>query len=147
MPAFLAEPSPAEAAVERPSRSILIIEDDETIAEVLALRLAQQGFATHVAHSGRRGMELAQSIQPQLVLLDLRLPDMDGLAVCRHLDENSATAAIPKMILSGMEQPDIVRRARAAGCQYYIRKPYDPNALLVLIEHAIREALEPDQFL
>ena len=50
-----------------------------------------------------------------------------------------APLAIPVIILSGMERPDIIRRSRAAGCQYFVRKPYDPNALLILVQHAIGE--------
>ena len=144
MPAFVAEPLPAETVAEPAPRPILIIEDDESIAEVLSIRLEQQGYGAHIAHSGARGLALAQSISPQLVLLDLELPDMDGLAVCQQLDENPATVAIPKIILSGRDGGDIVRRARAAGCQFYVRKPYDPNALLVLIQQAIRDAFEAD---
>jgi CheY-like chemotaxis protein len=75
-----------------------------------------------------------------LILLDLRLPDADGFSVCQELADSSETCAIPVIILSGMERPDIIRRSRAAGCQYFVRKPYDPNALLILVQHAIGEA-------
>jgi twitching motility two-component system response regulator PilH len=77
---------------------------------------------------------------PSLVLLDLRLPDADGFNVCQELADASETCTIPVIILSGMERPDIIRRSRAAGCQYYVRKPYDPNALLILVQHAIGES-------
>jgi CheY-like chemotaxis protein len=76
--------------------------------------------------------------------MDLRLPDADGLDLCQQLDESPSTCGIPVIVLSGMERPDIIRRAREVGCQYYVRKPYDPNALLLLIQHALREADDYD---
>jgi CheY-like chemotaxis protein len=69
--------------------------------------------------------------------LDLRLPDSDGLTVCQKLVDSPETCGIPVIIVSGMEHPEILRRCRAAGCHFYVRKPYDPNALLVLIRQAI----------
>ena len=130
---------PEPVGVSAPPRSVLIIEDDEAIADVLAIRLARQGFKTFTAHSGHHGVELACAHHPSLVLLDLRLPDISGFNVCQELVENPATNDIPIIILSGMQRPDIIRRSRSAGCRYYIRKPYDPNALLVLIDQAITE--------
>jgi CheY-like chemotaxis protein len=135
---------PAEALL-RPKRSslppregqkVLIIDDDEAIAEPLAFRLQRQGFHTLIAHAGEAGLALARSERPSIVLLDLRLPDIDGFTVCEQLDSDPTTCHIPVIILSGMERPDIIRRARAAGCTYFVRKPYDPNALLILIQSA-----------
>jgi CheY-like chemotaxis protein len=120
--------------------SVLVIDDDESISEVLTYRLNQQGYETACARSGARGLAMARSERPSLVLLDIRLPDIDGFEVCQQLDEDPDTCHIPVILLSGMERPDIIRRARVAGCTYYVRKPYDPNALLILIQQAIREA-------
>jgi two-component system cell cycle response regulator DivK len=135
---MLLEEEPLEVTVPQ-KRSILIVEDDESLAEVLAMRLASQGFATIMANSGALGQALAKSEQPDLILLDVRLPDADGLKLCEQLVDDPETAGAPVIIVSGMERPDIVRRARAAGCQYFVRKPYDPNALLILIEHALKD--------
>jgi CheY-like chemotaxis protein len=118
-------------------RSILIVEDDEALADVLSLRLSRQGFETTVADSGQLGLALARTEKPSVILLDLRLPDMDGFELCQELVDDDQTCDIPVIILSGLEQPDIIRRSRAAGCHYYVRKPYDPNVLLALIEQAI----------
>jgi CheY-like chemotaxis protein len=119
--------------------TILIVDDDEAVSHVLSRRLQQQGFETRVADSGKLGLAMARSQQPELILLDLRLPDIDGFALCQQLVDDPETAEIPVIIVSGMERPDIIRRSRAAGCHYFVRKPYDPNALLVLIERALGE--------
>ncbi len=123
-------------------RSILIVDDDEAMADVLSLRLGRQGFATTVADSGELALTLAQAESPDLILLDIRLPDMDGLELCQQLVDHELTSEIPVIIVSGMEHPDIIRRSRAAGCFYYIRKPYDPNVLLTLIEQALEKSHE-----
>ena len=120
-------------------RSILIIEDDHDISDVLSIRLDRQGFNTFSTESGRSGLTLARKILPHLVILDICLPDIDGFTVCQELADTPATCDVPVIILSGSESPDVVRRCRAAGCRYYVRKPYDPNALLVLIDQAIGE--------
>ena len=123
-------------------RTILIVDDDPAQVEVLSHRLRNLGFQAISAHSGEAGLRLAKSEHPDLVLLDLRLPDTDGLSVCSQLVDSPATNDIPVIIVSGMEQPDIIRRTRAAGCRFYLRKPYDPNALLTLIQNALDAADE-----
>ncbi len=127
-------------------RTILIVDDDDALLDVLACRLQRQGFDTLTAGSGRSGLETARLHRPALILLDLHLPDADGLTICEQLADAPDTCDIPVIILSGMELPDILRRCRAAGCHYYVRKPYDPNALLILIRQAIQEANGWDGF-
>ncbi len=121
-------------------RSILMIDDDQGQVEAMTHRLARQGYRTFAAGSARYGVEVALAQQPDLILLDLRLPDADGFEVCAQLTDHPDTCFIPVIVLSGMERADIVRTARAAGSQYFVRKPYDPSALLVLIEQAIEES-------
>jgi len=135
---LLAEPELASESTQ-PRATILIVDDDEAMTEVLSRRLNQQGFETLSAGSGAAGLAVAQSREPALIVLDLRLPDTDGLAVCQRLVDSPNTCHIPVIILSGMEGPDIIRRCRAAGCSFFVRKPYDPNALLVLIRQALQE--------
>ncbi len=140
-------PKTAPAKITAGKRqSILIIDDDEVLSDVLARRLQQQGFDTLTADSGRCGLARARADQPSLILLDLRLPDADGITICEQLADDLETCAIPVIILTGMERPDILRRCRAAGCHYYLRKPYDPNALLILIRQAITDAHGSDDY-
>lgn len=140
MPAQLLE-QPRSRALRRPQpQTILLIDDDEAMVDVLGQRLRRQGYETLVARSGDDGLALARRHLPTLIVLDLRLPDADGFHICQELADASETCSIPVIILSGMERPDIIRRSRAAGCQYFVRKPYDPNALLILVRHAIGES-------
>jgi two-component system cell cycle response regulator DivK len=121
-------------------RRVLIVDDDTDMAEVLSIRLGRLGYDTSIAASGSSGITHARSGKPHIVILDLRLPDIDGFEVCEQLVDDEATSEIPVIIVSGYDHPDVIRRARAAGCQYYIRKPYDPNALLTLIQQALADA-------
>ncbi|MCA9264959.1 MAG: response regulator [Planctomycetales bacterium] len=125
-----------EQTVESRKR-ILIVDDDHSQADVLSFRLSKQGYATQTAYSGRDGMAAARENRPDAILMDIRLPDANGLNLCQSLSEDPRTCGIPVIILSGMERPDIIRRSREAGCQYFVRKPYDPNALLLLVESAL----------
>ena len=99
----------------RPS-SILLVDDDEDQVFCLTKRLETLGFETNVALTGRHGIDLAHLERPNLIVLDLRLPDIDGLEVCSQLADSPQTCGIPIIILSGMDRPDVIRNARAAGC-------------------------------
>lgn len=136
---ILAQPQDASALADK-RQTVLIVDDDEVLADALSVRLRKQGFETTTAGSGRKGLEWAQQQRPALIVLDLRLPDMDGFSICQQLADSPDTCTIPVIILSGMARPDIIRRSREVGCYYFVRKPYDPNALLVLIRQAIQEA-------
>jgi len=119
-------------------KTILIVDDDADQAEVLSTRLLSQGYETLIAETAEQALELTRAELPHLVLLDLMLPDGSGFDVCRTLADDQMTTSIPVIIVSAEERSDILRAARAAGSQYYVRKPYDPNALLVLIESALQ---------
>lgn len=119
---------------------VLVIEDDAEIAELVCDQLREEGYATAWSDVGEAGLSMAKRLVPQIVLLDVSLPDADGLAICSELADDSATCLIPVIVLSGLERTDLVKRARGAGARYFVRKPYDLGALLVLVEHAIRES-------
>lgn len=134
------KPQRAHRQHELTRRTILIVDDDAAAADVLSLRLTRQGFKTRVVELGAEAIELARRDTPDLILLDLRLPDLTGFEVCERLVDDESTCEIPVIILSAMEQPDIIRRCRAAGCKFFLHKPYDPNALLALIEQTLSDA-------
>jgi len=135
------QPSPV---VVRQRHTVLIIDDDDTLSEVLSHRLKQQGFTTQAAYSGNTGLTKAKAEPPSAIILDLGLPDTDGLTVCEQLTDSPETCSVPILILSGKEEPGLVRRCRTAGCHYFLRKPYDPNALLVLVRQAISDTIGHD---
>lgn len=132
---------PEEALDESLARAvrILIVEDDADQREWLEYRFRLLGFDTFLAGTGGEGLHLARRHRPHVVVLDARLPDQDGLEVCRRLADDSTTGDIPVILVSGLDRPDIVRTARHAGCRFFLHKPYDPNALLALVECSLQE--------
>jgi DNA-binding response OmpR family regulator len=132
-----ARPSPVHV---RQRHAVLIIDDDDSLSEVLAHRLKKQGFHAVAAYSGNSGLAKAKAQPPSAIILDLALPDVHGLTICEQLADAPETCGVPILVLSGSEESGVVRRCRAAGSHYFLRKPYDPNALLVLIRQAIGEA-------
>ena len=132
----------AESAERR--RTILVVDDDESQVLALEHRLRNQGYRVLTAYDAQRGRNLALEERPDLVLLDVRLPDQDGLELCSQLADHPQTCGVPIIILSALEGPNIVRQARAVGGSYYVRKPYDPNVLLTLIEASLEATSEFD---
>ncbi|MDA7978545.1 MAG: response regulator [Pirellulales bacterium] len=122
----------------RNGRQILLVDHDPRALESLSASLSRQGFTVATAGDGAAAMRMASCQPTQLIVLDANLPDADGLSVCEHLTDDSSTNEIPVIVLSSESDPSIVRRARAAGCTYFLRKPFDPNVLLVLIENSLR---------
>ena len=128
------------AADVTPRHTILIVDDNKLLADALSHQLQQQGFATLTAGSGGEARSVARSAHPDVVVLNLRLPDTDGLGVCRQLVDARETCGVPVIMVAERARPNIVRRCRAAGCQYFLRKPYDPSVLLILIHEALRQS-------
>jgi CheY-like chemotaxis protein len=119
------------------TRTILIVDHDQEQASRLSRRLSDQGYVTVNVQRGLLALGIAQADPPDLILLDPHLPDMNGLEVCRDLSDSPLTCHIPIILLAGLEHPVPVRQARAAGCTFFLHKPYDPNVLLTLIDASL----------
>lgn len=122
------------------SKKILIAEDDVCQLEILEYRFAQQGFEVLRAENGEHAMRLAHQHVPDAILMDVDLPDMSGMELCRNLTDHEKTGDIPVVIVSGSTDSDIVRQARSAGSSFFLHKPFDPSALLLLVNQAIQDA-------
>jgi CheY-like chemotaxis protein len=127
----------------KPQPRVLIVDDDPDQVAVLVHRLKALGFQIAAENTGNAALERARTGQFDLVLLDVGLPDIDGYNVCQQLCDDPSTWTVPIVMLSGTDDPDAVRRSRAAGSRFYLRKPYDPNVLLMVVQRAIGEGLEP----
>ncbi len=136
---YFEQPDSIDMLIERPG-AVLIVEDDISLSTALSLSLGKHGFETVASRSGNRALELVQEKRFAAVLLDLHLPDCDGLDICQQLADDRRTCDVPVIIVSGSDRADVLRSCRAAGCRYFVRKPYDPNALLILLRHAIDES-------
>jgi len=119
--------------------TILIAEDEPNVVELVRVTLEDQRVQVVAAPDGTAALELAARLQPDLVLLDVGLPDISGLEVCRRLRHDPATAGTPVVMLTAAAQQADVARGLAAGATLYLTKPFSPVRLLSLVEQ-----LRPD---
>ncbi|HLM56255.1 MAG TPA: response regulator [Pyrinomonadaceae bacterium] len=114
-------------------RTILVVEDVEDTRQMLALQLRGQGYEVVEAADGREALEAAERARPDLVLMDLSLPTLDGLSAVYRLRESEATARVP-VIACTAHSPELhLKAARAVGCDEYVTKPVDLARLTELI--------------
>ena len=117
--------------------SVLIVEDDRNIAELLQMYLEKQGYAVTVAVDGGQGLAKFRSIQPDLVLLDVMMPVMDGWGVCRAIRAESQT---PIIMLTAKGETDDKVSGLKAGADDYITKPFEMREVLARIEAVLRRS-------
>ena len=117
--------------------SVLIVEDDKNIAELLQMYLEKEGYAVTVAHDGGAGLSKFRAIKPDLVLLDVMMPVMDGWGVCKAIRAESQTPVI--MLTAKGETDDKVTGLRT-GADDYITKPFEMKEVLARIEAVLRRS-------
>jgi phosphate regulon transcriptional regulator PhoB len=121
---------------------ILIVEDDHDIVEMVKYNLKEQGYVTVSAFNGKQGIKLAEKEQPDLIILDIMLPVVDGFEVCRTLKNNRTTANIPIIILSAKSQETDKVVGLELGADDYVTKPFSPRELIARIRAILRRGRE-----
>lgn len=101
---------------------ILLIEDDEGIADVYRFRLTMDGYVVTVAADGEEGLAQAAAVSPDLIFLDLRLPKMSGIEVLRRLRDDPATSAIPVVIVTNYDEPELRGQGLSLGALEFLVK-------------------------
>jgi two-component system, OmpR family, KDP operon response regulator KdpE len=119
---------------------VLIVDDEQAIRRFLRASLSAEGYRPFEAASGREGLEAATAVRPDLIILDLGLPDLDGVAVTRRLREWSK---VPILILSVRGQDEDKIAALDAGADDYLTKPFSMGELLARMRVAMRHAAQP----
>jgi two-component system phosphate regulon response regulator PhoB len=117
---------------------ILLIEDDEDICELLVYNLEKNGYEAEAVESGETGLASAIRRKPDLILLDLMLPGVDGLSVCRQLKAGKATQDIPIIIISAKGEENDIITGLELGADDYLAKPFSPNILLSRVRAVLR---------
>jgi CheY-like chemotaxis protein len=115
-------------------KRVLIADDHQDGAEMMRLLLAQGGHDVCVAHCGADAIELAKREKPQIALLDIGMPDMNGYEVANRIRAEAWGSEITLIAVTGWGQDEDRRRSRAAGFDFHLTKPIDPEALIKLIE-------------
>ncbi len=120
--------------------SVLIVEDDEDIRELVSYNLTKEGFQVRAVATGEAALAEVTSSPPDLVLLDLMLPGIDGLAVCRKLKGGSRTQRIPVIMLTAKGEESDVIVGLNLGADDYVTKPFSPRVLLARVQAVLRRA-------
>jgi CheY-like chemotaxis protein len=114
--------------------TILLVEDNELNRDMLSRRLSRRGYAVEVSTDGDQAIKMARSLHPDLILMDVDLPVIDGLEATRRLKADAETRTIPVLALTANAMAGDEERAMAAGCDAYDSKPVDIPRLLAKIQ-------------
>lgn len=121
-------------------KKVLVIDDENDILLIIKSALHEEGYDVTTANNGYDGLALAEDASPDLIILDIMMPEMDGFEVLQQLKENEKTAQIPVVILTGMSSKDKIREALNKGIDYYIVKPFEYQDLVSKVKIAIDDA-------
>ena len=119
-------------------KKILIIDDEIEMVEMETMRLKASGYEVTAAFDAQSGLRKAREWMPDLILLDIMLPQMDGYQVCYALKRDTKCQGIPIILVSAVDQKYDVGLASQAGADFYITKPFEPAILLAKIKELVR---------
>jgi CheY-like chemotaxis protein len=120
-----------------PSKQVLICDDDPVILRLLQVNLELEGYDVLMAGHGEEAVALANREHPDLVILDIMMPKLDGYQTCERLKANESTNGIPVVFLSAKAQQTDIDRGKEFGVADYLTKPFDPNDLIEVVQRLI----------
>lgn len=118
-------------------KKILVVDDEPHIVELVKVSLESEAFDVYQASDGEEGLKLANQNLPDLILLDLAMPKLDGYAVCSALKTEERTKAIPVLILTSKDHPVDKEKGRECGADAYLTKPFSPLKLLAVVKENV----------
>ena len=118
--------------------AVLIVEDEHEIADLIRINCERSGFAARVVHSGRDALAAVDASAPDVISLDIMLPDLGGLEVCKALKKNPATADIPVVMVSALGEESEVVTGLELGADDYVTKPFSPRVLIARLRAVLR---------
>ncbi len=119
---------------------VVVVEDDVDIAELVAFNLERQGWSCTLVHHGCDGLEMIQRSRPDLVILDVMLPGMDGMQIFRSMKENEMTRGIPVIFLTARGELDDRLEGLSLGADDYVTKPFSPKELVLRVKNVLARA-------
>ena len=120
--------------------NVLVVEDDLDIAELVAFNLERQGWGCVLAHHGNEGWKQIQRMRPDMVILDVMLPGMDGMQIFRAMKENDMTRGIPVIFLTARGELDARLEGLSLGADDYVTKPFSPKELVLRVRNVLARA-------
>ncbi|HWD93390.1 MAG TPA: response regulator [Verrucomicrobiae bacterium] len=121
-------------------KKILVVDDDPELVELVSFNLKQAGYAVGTAFNGVEALKKARSLDPDLIVLDIMMPELDGLAVCEILRRDNRPTPIPIMILTALSSELGRMAGMGSGASDFLTKPFSPRLLVARIEELLRKA-------
>lgn len=122
------------------SKRVLIVDDSPMITALLSLSLSQAGYHVDVAESGARALDMVEAFQPDLMLLDIDMPEVNGLDVLSAVKRRALQPAMPVIMLTGVDDPFYVGQAHRMGAAGFFAKPFDVDRLLRQLDRVLVDA-------
>ena len=123
------------------AKTVLLVDDDPSMRKVLQRRVESWGYAVLSAGDGAEALRVAKAQKPDVILLDVMMPGLDGLEVCRRLTRGSSTKHIPVILISAKASEISSDEVSTSGAVASLQKPYDPSDLLTRIQAVLREGV------
>src|SRR5215472_15274354 len=120
-------------------KKILVVDDDPELVELVSFNLTQAGYAIGTAENGVEAIKKARSLTPDLIILDIMMPELDGFAVCEILRRDSATASIPIIMLTALSSELGRMAGLGSGASDFLTKPFSPRLLVERIEELLKK--------
>ncbi|MCK4502605.1 MAG: response regulator [Desulfuromonadales bacterium] len=118
-------------------KKILIVEDEESLLKLESILLTTKGYLVQGATTGLAALEAVSVEPPDLILLDIMLPELDGFEVCTRIKKNPETKHIPVILLTAKKTPEDVARGKEVGAEHYITKPFKSAMVMATIEQLL----------
>jgi len=118
-------------------KKILVVEDEETLLELESILLTSKGYSVEVAMDGKAALEAVAAMKPDLILLDIMLPNIDGFEVCRQVKTNVATRHIPIIMLTAKKSKEAFAMGEESGADWFLTKPFKSAVLIETIHRFI----------
>ncbi|MDQ4142496.1 MAG: response regulator [Actinomycetota bacterium] len=119
------------------AKRVLICDDDPVILRLIQVNLELEGFEVLLAHDGANAIEIATAEHPDLVVLDIMMPRLDGYQTCERLKAEASTKDIPVVFLSAKAQESDIEKGRKYGVADYLTKPFDPDDLVEVVQRLL----------
>ncbi len=119
-------------------QTVLVVDDDAAMRDFLKNSLAPENLAVHTAASGEEGIKQALTLNPDLLLLDLRMPTMDGVAVCRAIRKHNKLGNIPILVVTGSLSREQIEESMTAGADDFVSKPIDTQDLCIRVRALLK---------
>jgi len=135
------KPNEASAGLSDRTKTVLIVDDDRFIVKLFTINLTGKGYRVLSAYNGKEGLEVISRDEPDIVILDIMMPVMNGLEM---LEELRKTSEIPVIIVSGYGEPEYVDKARILGIECFINKPFEMEDLVNTLSIILQIETEPE---